>query len=551
MASGCHWTFIRLAPSLALLAAAGFSAQAPGGYTIAGTVLNAVSGDPVRRATVAILAESDSHTIASVESDADGHFALGGLAAAKYQLTASKRGFRTAFYDEHDEFSTAIVTGPGQETEHLAFRLVPGAVLHGTVAGDGGDAVEGAKVMLFQRIHQAPPGPGLGSRMVQVNWATTDDTGAYDFNNLEAGEYWLAVEAEPWYAVHRSSAKRKGSGLDEAASARAALDVAYPITFFDSTTDEASASRLMLAGGSRVEADLNVHAVPALRLVVEVPNRADGSVGRAELRETIFGSAVSSKGGGFKDTYIDRGAVEFAGVAPGHYEVAQGEPARVAELDVTTSQQVDASLGTLTVPVSGQLRTATGAALADEAIVTLSPMDGTRHQQSVQAHAMRGAFSFAEVLPGTWELWAESAGKVLAVESVTVGNHTHAGNRLAVRDHAVSLIATVNRGETRVEGFARKAAKGFAGAMIVLVPRDTAAWRALVRRDQSDSDGSFSLRDVVPGQYTVIAIQEGWGLDWTNAEVIARYLPGGVPVTVTSSSGKLMQLSPSVPVESR
>ena len=32
----------------------------------------------------------------------------------------------------------------------------------------------------------------------------------------------------------------------------------------------------------------------------------------------------------------------------------------------------------------------------------------------------------------------------------------------------------------------------------------------LIRRDQSDSDGSFALRDVVPGQYTVVAIQDGW-----------------------------------------
>jgi hypothetical protein len=539
-------------PSSVLLAAAGLAAQAPGGYTIAGTVANAVTGDPVRRAAVAVLAVSDSHTIASVESDADGHFALGGLPAAKYQLTASKRGFRTAFYDEHEEFSTAIVTGPGQETEGLSFRLVPGAVLHGLVAGDGGDPVEGAKVMLFQRIRQAPPGPGIGSRLVQVNWSTTDDTGAYDFDNLEAGEYWVAVEAEPWYAIHHSAAKeRKGSGRDESANASAALDVAYPITFFDSTTDEASASRLVLAGGSRVEADINVHAVPALRLVVETPGRADGAFGRAELRETVFGSEISSKSMGFKDTLIQNGSVEFDGVAPGHYEVVQGEPARVAELDATTSQQVDPALGALTVQVSGQLRTAGGAALADEANVTLSPLDATRHQQTVVAHAIRGAFSFSEVLPGIWELWVESAGRLLAVESTTVGSRIHAGNRLAVRDHAVSLVATVNRGETRVEGIARKSGKGFAGAMVVLVPRDVAAWRALVRRDQSDSDGSFSLRDVVPGQYTVIALEDGWEMDWTNAEVLGRYLPRGVPVSVTSNSGKLVQLSLPVPVESR
>ena len=40
--------------------------------------------------------------------------------------------------------------------------------------------------------------------------------------------------------------------------------MAYPITYFDSTPDEASATGIVLAGGSREEADFNLHAVPAL-----------------------------------------------------------------------------------------------------------------------------------------------------------------------------------------------------------------------------------------------------------------------------------------------
>ena len=127
------------------------AAVAAGPYRIAGTVVNAITGEPVRRATVAVLSDPDSQTVASVKSDNEGRFALTRLAAAKYQLTASKRGFRTAFYDEHEEFSSAIVTGPDQDTSGLEFKLTPGAVLRGTVTGDGGDAVEGARVMLFRK----------------------------------------------------------------------------------------------------------------------------------------------------------------------------------------------------------------------------------------------------------------------------------------------------------------------------------------------------------------------------------------------------------------
>jgi hypothetical protein len=87
--------------------------------------------------------------------------------------------------------------------------------------------------------------------------------------------------------------------------------------------------------------------------------------------------------------------------------------------------------------------------------------------------------------------------------------------------------------------------------MVVLVPKNMAAWPALIRRDQSDSDGSFSLRDVIPGSYTVVAIEDGWNLDWARPEVIGRYLRSGIAVTVRDNSGKLVTLSEPVPVQTR
>src|SRR6185369_2348805 len=156
----------------------------------AGILVNSITGEPVRRATVAVLAESNSRTIASVGSDSEGRFSLERLPAASYQLTASKRGFRTGFFDEHDEFSSAIVTGADQDTTHLVFRLTPNAVLRGVVSGDGGDPVDGARVLLFQRPQHHDP----GERTTQVDATVTDDTGAYEFSNLASGEYLLAVD---------------------------------------------------------------------------------------------------------------------------------------------------------------------------------------------------------------------------------------------------------------------------------------------------------------------------------------------------------------------
>jgi len=522
-------------------------AQTAGLYRIAGTVVNAVSGEPVRRATVAVLGLEDGRTIQSAQSDNDGHFSLGNLPAAKVQLTASRRGFRTAFYDEHDEFSSAIVTGEGQDTEHLTFRLTPASVLHGVVTGDGGDPVANASVLLFVKPHGHAP----GERIAEADSTTTDDTGAYEFGDLASGEYLLAVKAEPWYALHRSVSRALSDG-----GSSAVLDVAFPVTFYDSTTEEASATPIVLAGGNREEANISLHAVPALHLVVEAPRNQAGTVAQPELRQSIFGKQLTTETASLPGA-SPSGTTEFTGVAPGQYELTQGDPPRLAQLDASVSQQVDPSLGAPIVAVSGTLRTASGAVLPYDAVLTLNRLDGPYSQEPVRVISSNGAFYFPAPALSVWEVTAEGTGKMqgrpLAVVSTSVGSRTRQGDRITVRDRPLSLEVTVSEGETQVEGFVRDQNKGFAGAMVVLVPRNrpAAALASLFRRDQSDSDGSFSLRNVVPGAYTVVAIQDGWALDWSRPEVIGRYLPGGIAVTVTGESGKIVQLSHPVPVQNR
>lgn len=531
-------------------------------YRIAGKVVNALTGEPVSHATVDALTEEDSHTVASAQTDQEGHFTLEALAAAKYQLAASKRGFRTASYDEHDNYSTAIVTGPGQETENLTFKITPGATLRGVVTTEGGDPVEGASVMVFKKSQPNQP----GRRILRFGDDTTDDTGAYEVNSLPAGDYLVAVKADPWYALHQSRKPGQSFSVDGAAArdGSESLDVAYPITFFDGTTDEASATPITLSGGSREEADITLHAVPALHLTIETPRKPDGSIARAELTETIFGIPVSGMNAGSMNA-MRSGSTDFYGVAPGHYELTQGDPPRVAELDAATSQQIDASLGTPSVMVSGTLRTASGTPLPDQMQVLLAPVDGAH--PSASSPCVHGKFSFPSVAQGAWQMlvqmFAQSgAGTQLRIASIAASGRAHPGSRLVVGEHPLSLVVTVTESATRIEGFAKvpdatsngsppRGWHGVAGVMVVLAPSDLTTMEDLARRDQSDSDGSFSLRDVVPGQYTVVAIQDGWELDWTRPEVIGRYLPGGNPVTVTANSGKVLTLSGPVAVQAR
>ncbi|HME58350.1 MAG TPA: carboxypeptidase-like regulatory domain-containing protein [Terracidiphilus sp.] len=529
---------------MALLLATAAAQPAPSPtplYRITGTVVNAATGEPVRRATVAAISSSDQQTVASVETGSDGQFALEGLAAAKYDVVAFRRGFLLSLYDQHELFNTAIVTGEGQQTEGLILRMTPVASLHGVVTGDGGDPVENAKVLLFLKPHGHNP----GARITQNAETTTDDTGAYDFGDLAPGEYFLAVVAQPWYALHHSALHQRPE-----ADPSTALDVAYPVTYFDSTTEEASATPIILATGSREEANINLRAVPALHLTVEPPSEQDLSTVRAELRQIIFGSLASTDSI-TPQPATQTGIIEFINLAPGHYELTHGDPPRIVELDATANQQLDPNLGKPVVVISGTLRSSSGAALPDKVSLSLESLDTAHGQVPHSVFSINGEFTFESIRQGNYELTASTRERQLPITSITIGNRTNPGNQITVSDKPLQVVVTVSLGETRIEGYARKAEKGAPGVMVVLVPKEPAAFPSLARRDQSDSDGSFALRDVSPGRYTVVAIEDGWDLDWELPEVIGRYLPGGISVTVTESSGKLVRLSEAVPVQAR
>jgi len=87
--------------------------------------------------------------------------------------------------------------------------------------------------------------------------------------------------------------------------------------------------------------------------------------------------------------------------------------------------------------------------------------------------------------------------------------------------------------------------------MVVLVPKSSDSDAQLFRRDQSDQDGSFSLRSVIPGGYTVVAIENGWDLDWSRPGVIAQYAKHGQAVTVTGHTESSMHLPDPVEVQPR
>lgn len=506
------------------------AASLPQGYRVAGRVLDSVTGDPVPRATVSLLSRDYQGAIVSAVTGPDGRFSFDNIPAGKHPLNASRRGYRSAFYDEHENFNSAIVTGPGLDTGHLEFRLAPGAVLHGTVTDDAGDPVESAQVLLFRTSSESGP------RIRQAATTQTDDTGNYEFAGLPSGEYYVAVSGEPWYAQHRSI--YTGASPDPSP-----LDVAFPVTFYDSTIDERAATPIALEAGSRDQADIQMHAVPALHFRLPTSKQPGGN--SFFLQQHIFGNTIPAES---EQLAGEHGLTEITGVAPGSYEAEMGNPPRHMLLNATTDEDVSFTDGTASVSVSGSVTLAGGGPLP--ASLTVSLISAGKQQPTIIG-VQNGRFHFDDVLPGAFDLTAAAGDQQLAVIATSSGKTSTPGGRITVGDQPLDLAITLTPANVNIQGFARNGNAPAPGAMIVLAPADPRDFAALVRRDQSDTDGSFELRGVAPGLYALIAIQDGWKLDWQNPRVLAAYLAHGTPVTVTRQSPPVLRLAEPVPVQSR
>ena len=524
--------------TLALAAAPGYTQSSPppkttGSFSISGVVVSALTGQPLDRADVSLHNATGESLVSETTTGQDGNFTFTHLPASKFSLSASRRGYIGMAYDEHEGYSTAIVTGEGLKSDGLIFRLPPRAVIRGVVSDDAGDPVQQARVSLF-RVDQRS---GLGN-VVRGGTTTTDDTGAYEFAHLDAGNYYVAVMATPWYAT-RPPPRLDATGNLRPDEQRSPLDVAYPTTFYADVTDSDSATPIPVKAGDQVQVNLTMHAVPAVHLTLQVPASASRGFAMPQLTEEIFGQAQGMPTSTFYDWRGRQSdsdgdtTIELSGVAPGHYSVelhGGADSSRSTVIDAASDARIDLSQASGMADVSGKVAMTSGEQLPDRLNISLRSSDGpSGGSERVDPD---GSFAIHGVPPGNYEVWVDAAGTSLAVTHLTATGASTEGNIVRVGTAPVTISATLVQGSATITGFAAREGKPAPGVMVLLVPQNPGAERELFRRDQSDSDGSFQLNRVVPGQYTLVAIEDGWTLDWAHPDVIGHYLPKGIKIVV-------------------
>ena len=594
----------------------------PATYLIAGIVVDSITGEPLDGAQVTIAPADAPDKEQTFLTSTDGHFLFAALPAAKYRLTAGRRGYVNQALDQHEGYSTAIVTGRGLDSEHIRFPLAPHAVLTGVVTDEFGDPVRNAKVLLFSQS-MADGAKALRSAGLSV----TDDQGRYRFAHLLSGSYAVAVYARPWYTqdedqraffdafTHKVAQKemqeqlqevqtkledvQKGlqsadfpdapvaitenAGNIETGSLSQIFDVVYPVTFFPNATRLADAARLSLSPGATETADFQLRAVPSVHLRVSTPVEPPVTVAmpsdsatneQGDIMEETGGSALDVDrsaaisaslriGEDFTDqlqpsrSEIAPGISELSGIPPGQIELLATSSinpsdssyvSRAKTLDVSGDTAVDFATRSSTASVSGVVLSnlfsaapSSGEPPAPAQSSGEGPLGFTisfRSRQSGESYdtsiSATGAFSFAAgVLPeGSYEV--EFLGQpAIHVSSVEAKDANVSGRTVEIpAGQPISLTVHTVEAKSSLSGFALKNGKPIAGAMILLVSQDSNGGPPVYHRDQSDSDGSFAMSPLFPGRYTLLAIENGWDLEWADPTVLFRYLPSGQTIEI-------------------
>jgi protocatechuate 3,4-dioxygenase beta subunit len=282
--------------------------------TVEGSVFNAATGAPVKKAAV-VMTRADGvpnqnapPASYSTTTDAAGKFAMKDIEPGKYRMTVTRNGFVTMPYGARgpNRPGTTITLERAQNMKDVSFRLTPHGVVAGRIVDEDGEPVPFVAVQLVRfQVRQGRQ---------QLNMAggsgTTNDIGEYRIFGIAPGKYYLRASGQqrsvsPFIVLDRSTNSQP--------------DEDYVPTYYPGTIDTANAAAIDVGSGAQVSGiNFTLLKTATVHVKGSVGNLPAGIQQRIQIM--ILPRGAPFIGGPLRPTFADaKGNFDIRGVAPGQY----------------------------------------------------------------------------------------------------------------------------------------------------------------------------------------------------------------------------------------
>ncbi|HEY1272560.1 MAG TPA: carboxypeptidase-like regulatory domain-containing protein [Terriglobales bacterium] len=496
-------------------------------FSLSGTVINAATSEPVRRAMVQLMNVSidSGHT---TMTDSEGRFEFNDLPAGQGLLQVRKPGF---FSPEElnespgqalNQMMTSSVT-IGADAPSVVLELIPEGLIHGRIETREGEPVEGLPIRAMF-VHIAN-----GRRQSdQIGAVVTDEDGAYRIANLKPGAYYIVAgpgDRATW--MEGSDGRAHPAG--------------YPLEFYPGVTDVAAAAPIEVAPGQQVQTDMALQPQPLFKISGSVTGLQKGqgiSLFLTGDTGSLAASPVSYNNGEFHasvpaGSYVLRATVQNDGSFPG------AAMPLLVKSDVAGIRLVIGPQSA--IPVHLKLENVRPPSPDDDNRPKLDPPGVALHL--VRDGLVPEAYDFfsnqdtrnadnaiRNLSSGRYSVELRVSNQEWYVQSAQCGDANLLRDQLNVSSEGqMPPLEIVLRNDGGTLSGTLTADGQPASGMILLIrdraPRQpTQLW--------ASTDGQFSAPNLAPGDYTVVAFSHTEGLEYSNPDVLAPYLSHASHVTL-------------------
>ena len=483
--------------------------------TVAGRVVGAADGNPLKSARVTLVPEnsrSRREEIYAASSDSDGHFNIKNVPAGRFRFFAVHTGFVEQHYKAGvDGTGPLFSLTAGEKVNDVLFRLIAAAVITGRLSNEDGEPMEGVQVVAMRRPGEADDEDLPRRRKVEmepVREAESDDRGQYRIFGLKPGEYFLKAED--------SFQQRGGSvPVDESYWLKLSLGSEYAPVYYPGVAQVSQAQIVPLKAGEEAQADITMRRVKT----VEITGRVIGGAGPAAdsfIRLEPADASISDFDR--QDTTDEKGNFRLRNVPEGTYYLLayqRDEGTRVYEDRARQKVEVGGeNIDGLTISLGGGITIqgrvkmdGTSSTALDRIQLTLMPADEDGELGGHTEVKKDGSFEFKSVHDGSYVLGVWRLENDAYIKSVRRGPDDVLEKGVQVEGTSSGRIeVTVSSDGAKLDGSVSDDDGPVIGARVRVVPDPLTPYNRLrIHRTATDQTGRFSLTDIAPGKYKLIA----------------------------------------------